>query len=220
MQPEKRNQLLLIIGSVVFIFLIFLIWFLVGGPGSKVTVEIYPVPSDATITMDGKPVQAGKISVAKGKHSFAASRQYFEGITKEVDTDNLSDSKTIYLALYPNSPEGREFLDHNPDEQLRYERVAGADFSALQEKLLEDYPVTTELPYKTVDYKIDYDINEEQDVVFIVTFNPPNALTPGSDLYKEELRRFKNEALTYLKSKGIDTSKTTITFSPDPDAAQ
>lgn len=219
MQPEHQNRRLLIIGIVLLFGIAFLVWYFTSGGGAKIKTEIYVAPSDSTVTMDGKPIKAGPVSIKKGKHTFTASRQYFESVTKNIDTASLTGTKTIYLGLRPNDPRGQAFLDAHPEEMMRYERISGAEFSALQDKLMKDYPITTQLPYQTVDYKIDYDVSKDkQDIVFLVKFFMPNALTPGSNLYNKELLRLKAEALKYLKDNGVDTNKAKITFTPDVDS--
>lgn len=218
MEPEKKSKLRLIAAIALIFGTFFMIWYFAFGPGGRASIEIFVAPSDAKVTMDGKPINAGMVSIKPGKHTFEASRQYFDSIKKEVNTADLGASKTIYLALYPNSPEGRAFLAANPDEQMRYERVSGAEFSALQRKLLDEYPVTTKLPYETLEYEVDYDVTAAGDVVFLVTFYLPNAIRPGTDAYKQELLRLKAEALSYLKSQDVDTEKVQIKYNPDPSA--
>lgn len=212
----RRNKKLIFI-TMLAVGLIALLVFLIVRP-RQVQVEIFAVPSDSEVTMDGKPFKSGKTTISAGKHTFTASRQYFESITKEVDTGDLTEANAIYLAIYPNSPEGRAYLESHPDEQLRYERVSGAEFSALQEKIFTNYPITSDLPYQTTDFKIDYDISIDQNLVYLVTLYPVAAM-PGSDLYKQQLAQYKNEALAWLTSKGVDTSTADIRYTPDPDGS-
>lgn len=217
MQPEKR-RILLIVGSVLLFLGILALLIYALGPGQKKTIEIFVVPTDSKVTIDGQPVAAGEIRLRSGTYTFSASRQYFESVTKKINLDDLGPGKKIvYLALYPNSPEGQAYLDSHPDELALYERVAGAEFSALQSKILEQYPVTRELPHQTLDYKIDYDITKDREIVFLITFYPPLALGAGSEPYKEFLLYQKKQALDYLKDNGVNTSKVKITYSPDPD---
>lgn len=220
MQPERRNKIVLFTGVATFVVFIAFLWFLIAGLANKVAVEVFVVPSDASITVDGKPVNLskGKISIRKGKHTFEATRHYFKNVQQQVDTQNLPTNKTIYLALHPNSPEGEKYLQEHPQEQARYERIAGAAFSAVNEKLLKNYPITRQLPYETLDFKIDYDVSRDKKaVVFLVKLYEPAAVTPGTDLYKKELTVHKSQALGYLKDNGVDTNKVKITFTPDPD---
>lgn len=217
MQPENQNKKLLVIGVAILFSAAVLVWYFTT-VGAKIKTEIFVVPSDATVTMDGKPIKAGPVTIGKGKHVFKATRQYFGDITKNIDTATLGGTKIIYLALAPNDPRGEAYLDAHPEERDRYERVSGAEFSALQDKLISDFPVTTRLPYQTVDYKIDYDVTKDkQNIVFLVKIFMPNALRPGTDLYNKELLRIKNEALKYLERNDVDTKKAQITFTPDID---
>lgn len=218
MDPDKKSKLRLIAVIALVFGVFFMIWYFVFGPGDRTSVEIFVAPSDAKVVMDGKPINAGMVSIKPGKHTFEASRQYFESVKKEVDTADLGAAKTIYLALYPNSPEGEAFLAANPDEQMRYERVSGAEYSALQRKLLDEYPITTKLPYETLEYEVDYDVTQDGEVVFLVKFYVPNAIRPGTDAYKQELLRLKDVALSYLESQGVDTKKIQVKYSPDPSA--
>ena len=122
--------------------------------------------------------------------------------------------------MYPNSPEGETFLENNPQEELLYERIGGAEFNAVNEKLGRDYPITNELPYETVDYKIDYDISKDRKtVIFLIKLYEPAAVATGTDLYKQELQRYKQEALDYLRDNGVDTNSdgVAVTVTPDPD---
>lgn len=222
MQPEQRNKLVLFGVVAGFVGLILLVWFFISGPGSRVSVEVYVVPSDTTVTMDGKEIDVnnGKISISKGKHTFVGTREHFGSETQEIDTANLPENDTVYLALYPNSPEGEEFLENNPQEEHRYERVGGSAFNAVTDKLLEDYPFTNELPYETLDYKIDYDVSADRKTVnFLVKLYEPAAVTAGSDLYKQELNASKEKALDYLRDNGVDlnSDEVKVIFTPDPD---
>jgi hypothetical protein len=216
MQPENQNKKLLLVGAAILFSAAVLVWYFTT-VGAKVKTEIYVVPSDTTVTMDGKPIKTGQASISKGKHVFKGTRQYFGDVTKNIDTATLTGKKTIYLALAPNDPRGDAFLDAHPEERARYERVSGAEFSALQERLINNFPVISRLPYQTVDYKIDYDVTKDkQNIVFLVRIFMPNALTPGTELYDKELLRLKKEALGYLERNAVDTKKATITFSTNP----
>lgn len=215
MDPQTKSRRIFILGVAVLFGLLFFIWFFLFGPGKRANIEIFVAPSDSKVTMDGKPIKAGKVSVKPGKHKFAATREHFSSVEKEADTATLGGTKTIYLGLPPADAEGKAYLASHPEEQARYERISGADFSTTQDKIHSEYPVIEKLPYQTVDYKIDYDVTQDKNVEFLIKFYPPNAVTPGSDLYKQYLLRLKDEALNYLRDQHVDTSKATIKYDPD-----
>ncbi len=215
MDPNRRNKTIIFIAIGLFVGLILLFVYLFI-MSKRIEVEIYVVPSDAQVTMDGEPVKAGLVRIPAGRHTFTATREYFETVTLEVNTDDLPDPKAVYLGLYPNSPEGEAYLAAHPEEQDRYEKISGAEFSALQDKLYSQHPITAELPYRTTDYKIDYDITIDQKIFYQVTLYPV-ATTPGTDLYKQQLQQYKAAALDWLKDNGVDPSNADIRFSPDPD---
>ncbi|HZM64404.1 MAG TPA: hypothetical protein VFB59_04695 [Candidatus Saccharimonadales bacterium] len=214
MQPEKRNKIFVIVGSVVVVALLVFLWILFSS-GQKSVVEIFVAPSDAKVTVDGKEIIDNKIQLSKGEHVFAATREHFESVTKTIDTGTLRGDRIVYLALGVNTPEAQAYLGEHIDEQERFERIGSAEVSDTQDKIAAEYPVTAKLPYQTTDYKIDYNVTDDQKVIFDVTLFPVGA-APGSSLYKEKLERYKTQALNYLKSQGVDTFGATITFSPDP----
>jgi hypothetical protein len=213
----RNKKALVVAGGAAMILLLMVILSSLGGRlGGSVTVEIIVVPTDATLTIDGEPTTPGTVSLNPGQHTLRATREFFGDAVKEIDTESLDTSQPIYLTLDSNTPEAERYMIDNPDEQLLRERAFGQEFSNTSQSILERYPVTKDLPYTTVDYRIDYEVTESKDVRFIVTLYPV-ATQPGSDLYKRQLNQFKQSALNYLSDKGVDIDTADIVFSPDPD---
>jgi hypothetical protein len=214
-QEEKRKKLFVLGGVAGALLFGALTLYLLLRP-DRVAVEIFVTPSDSQVTMDGKPIKAGNAEIPKGKHTFVASRQYFESTTTNIDTDDLSEQyNTIYVYLYPNSPEGEQWLTDHPTEQNRYERIDGEELSKQTEAMITKYPIVNKLPYSTTGYKIDYSIAEDNTITYLVQLYPV-AVTPGTDLYKQQLIGYRSAALNWLKKQGIDTSKAAVKFTPDP----
>ena len=44
----------------------------------------------------------------------------------------------------------------------------------------------------------------------------PQGAEPGSNDYKAQLEQYKAAALAWLESKGVDTKKAKIIYTPDP----
>lgn len=209
MDEDRKSRKKLIITSVVILALMAAAAWLLFSKTQYVTVEIYAIPSDTQITIDGKATESETVSIKKGKHTIVGKRQYFGTVTMEYDTDQLTSDKLIIVALRPNSPEGEAYLDEHPEEVLRYERISGIEFNQLQEKLIRQYPLLSELPYRTIDYVISYRVTKEEAVVYTIQLYPV-ATTPGSDLYKEQVAELETSALAWLKSKGVDRTNSEI----------
>lgn len=182
-----------------------------------ITVEVIVVPTDSTLTIDGEVAQPGKITLSPGKHTLKATREHFGDVVKEIDTDTVDPSTPIYLMPHPDTPEAIEYLKNDPSEQQLRERGAGQEFTQTQQRLLQDYPILTNLPYQTIDYKIDYQVAESGDVQFTITLYPPNAITPGTTEYKTQLRSFVASALEYMEDNEVDTNTANINITPNPE---
>jgi hypothetical protein len=214
MQP-KRSKNLIFVWILIGLGLLTILWFLFAKP-SSIPVKIVVIPSDSKLTIDGKPAEPGDTTLVEGKHTLKVSREFFGDGIKEVDTADLEQDEIIYVLADANTEEARKYLAEHPEEQLLYEQATGAAFSATQENILKNYPIVTQLPYETLDYKVNYEVKENKSIYFTVTLYPV-ATTPGTPEYKKQLQGFRNDALSYLRENGVDIKTASIVFSPDPD---
>jgi hypothetical protein len=214
MQPKKFNKIWLVVGAAVFLLVLLIMWLVNFGPGQKVSVELFIVPGDAKVTIDGQAIDGRKVRILKGEHVIAASREHFKSVQQKINTATIDSSGRVYLALFPSDAEGETYLSNHPEEQSRYERVGGAEFFGVQE-ILEDLPFTKHLPYQTIDYKVDYDITTDRTLVFLATLYIPAAVVPGSNDYTAEVKRLKAEVVKYLQAQDKDTKNVPIKFKTD-----
>lgn len=183
----------------------------------KVEIKVDVTPSDSTFTIDDKPAQAGTIWIEKGSHTLKATRKEFDDAVLTINTDQIDSSKVIYLHPKPASDAAFEWLIQNPDEQLKREEAGAVEATEKQKELLALYPVLTELPRETLDYKIEYSNPELNVIEFGITLYPISPKSERPNSYKEELQQYKKDALDFLKSKGVDVSRAKITITPNPD---
>lgn len=210
------NKKIIILAGLVLAALAALVALTTLGTLNKVKVEVVAIPEDSSITLDGEPIDAGVVSLEPGTHTLTASREFFTEVSVTVHTDDIVPSEPIYLLPIPSTPEAFQLLEDNPELQQRRE-AAGAIQAEQKKRSIESrYPYIGELPHTTIDYKVDYGFDDEDQIFIEVTLYPPAAVTPGTDLYRQQLQQFKDDALGYLESIGVDTDQTEITFSPDP----
>ncbi len=222
MQGNSNRRTWTIIGIIAFCTVMLLVWLFNNVIGHDTTTYNFKVsPKDATVLLDGQPlkVQDGKFTVKNGTHTLTGTRKYFTKATKQISTDNDLPSTTIFLILGADSPEAKKYLDENPDEQNIREGASDTEATKINDKLHKDYPYITQLPYETTDFTVDYHTNGSNHtnitVSIDVTLNPTS--TPETpDYYKQELADYKAEAISYMKSIGINTDKTDIKYDPDP----
>jgi len=215
MKPEQtRKKLLIVIASTIFgaaiVFMLVLVLSRIG----KVEVTVNLSPADANFTINGKPAKAGTVYLSKGKHTLKATREHFEDAVVKIDTATLS-SRIIYvLAAAKNEASEQYLLDH-PDEVAIRENAGSAESNERLDNMLKRYPVTAALPHQTLDYKIDYVLEENQEVTFKVKLYPV-ATAYGTPQRKAQLEELKASAFKWLKDHKLNTSKATIVVTPDP----
>jgi len=213
----QRRKILLIVGGVIALLIFVASIFSVVDKIGKVELNVAVAPNDAILMVDGKTTQPGKIYVTKGKHELKASKDHFTDDTKTIETDKIDSKLTIYLIPKPDSTEAQKYLDENPSIQQEREHAGDLQATQTQEEISKKFPILTQLPHENPDYKIDYGLSDNNTKINFVVTLYPYALPGNAAVYQQQLKDFKQEALQWLKDNGIDTTKTTITFNPNPD---
>ncbi|HET7320844.1 MAG TPA: hypothetical protein VFI84_04675 [Candidatus Saccharimonadales bacterium] len=212
---EQRNTKRLIIALVTCVLLA-AGWFGANYANhhGKTKVTVYAVPSDSTVKLNGSPIGTGVIYLKPGHYTFEASRQDFGSVKSSIDVQQNGRPQTIYLLPIPNTAAAIEFLNQHPEIQQQRERLGGVNSESNQTALAQKYPIISKLPAYTAHYRIDYSLDSKQQISFAVTLyaisNNPNQYQQ----YVQQLQQYKAEALQFLTSNGIDTSKVLITYTP------
>jgi hypothetical protein len=209
----KRN---LIIAVVVVIVLLLGwqigLWFSHLG---KVKLNLVTIPNDSAVTLDAKTIASqGSIYVKPGDHTLKASHQYFTSDVQQINTDQQG-NQTVYLLPNPTDPAGLKWLQQHPDVQAQREAVGGILSQRAQAALLKKYPVIQQLPVNNSDYRIDYQSGDDGSVSFQVTLYGIINNANQAKQYVAQLKAHKQAALQFLQKNGVDTAKTTITFTPN-----
>ena len=109
------------------------------------TLTVRSVPSDLTLTLDGRQIDAnGDLEVDEDKHILVAERRGFETHTQTIEVDQDS---SIKVYLFSNSAEGRSREREYPAETLETEAEVGRRYDELDRRLQTKYPILRELPY-------------------------------------------------------------------------
>jgi hypothetical protein len=215
MDSSKQRNLIMA-GVIVFLLVIIGVWFFTNKV--KPTTTSYNLqysPKDATVLLDGQPVKAGTIKVKNGTHTLTGTRQYFTKATREIDTNNDLPGRTIYLILGADTPEAQKYLADHPEESDLREGASDTQVTIDNDKLITAYPYIQFLPHETLDYEINYHTNKDLTIGIDVTLKPTTN-PADKESYKSELLDYQQEAKDYMNQQSIDTSKVTVTWSPDP----
>jgi hypothetical protein len=208
---RQGRLIVILLGLFIFVVIAWQVALLVSRQG-LVRLEVVAVPSDSTITLDGNSIQAGSIYVSQGKHLLKASRVYFSPATVSVNTVDLGDTNTVYLLPDPSSPAAISWLEEHPEEQLQREAYGGVQENKTQQVLTKASPIIKKLPAYNFRYRIDYSIASNNHLAFKITLYPSGS--KDSAEYKQQLQTYRDEALSYLKSNGVDPAKQSISYSP------
>lgn len=220
MQSTGFNKKIVIAGGAVVLGIVALLIALSIPRVGKVRVNVETLPNDSTVTVDGVKVKGnGSIYVTPGKHTLKASRQYFTTVTVKFDTEDPNLDDPIYLMPGAESDEAIAYLVQNPELAAAREAMGGDKANREQTEFSDKYPVTDKLPYQTYDYKIGYLVNDDGTVTYDIELYPV-AVTPGTELYRQQLEDFLGQALNWLRGQGVDTTKAKINVSPDPAVVQ
>lgn len=180
-------------------------------------INVVVLPKDSELRVDGSPAKAGTLYLKPGAHKLSAARQYFDKVEQEVNTNNLNSGEKIYLLPKPNSNEAKQWLAEHPDVQRQRESVGGIEANQQQTALSKKYPFLDKLPQENSRYKIDYSLTQANELEF--TINLFGVVRSPNDYaqYKQQLKQYKNEALQYLQSIGVNPQDYKITYSPAVD---
>jgi hypothetical protein len=211
-QGGSPKKIILIGGAaVVIVVLAFLILLL--GKTRTYEYKALVAPVDSTFTIDGRPAKAGKIKLSKGRHTLKATRELFEGTTVIIDTKDLYPGQAILVLPKAVTAEAKKWLEDHPDTTGVADEIGAVQVTQRSETIDQQYPVVQNLPYTTLDYKIDYAIDDDLNISFTITLYP--YAKPDDPVGRQQqLKAFKTKALGFLSGWGIHTDSVPITYVP------
>lgn len=164
----------LIIGLVLFLLVVVPIFSYIRSEinkRGKVAVEVFVVPHDAQITINGKKSRT-KTYLTPGNYTFKAERS---GFTSQENEITITNETTFALTLDPISEEAKRYAENNQRRYLEAEAIAGTQTRNEGGAFRQKNPIISQLPTRTNFYSIDYRASEQSDdgiVIEIRTENP------------------------------------------------
>jgi hypothetical protein len=213
--------LIIIVGYLAYTSLTFRL--LSSEPKDKKASSLAPVIFSFNKDLDQKtaseftisPAVAGKTTVTGKKLTFQPSSPYTFNQTYVVTLKHAY-SKTGQVVGAQKLTFESIFVP--VDQQSATERQAQ---QAATDSGKDKYPILAKLPYETEEFKIDYQPATSADGEKTIIINVELRSTINDSRlaaeYQQELVTHKQQALTWLKTNGVDPNKTYIQFSPDPD---
>lgn len=214
MSPQQRKLILGIGGGIIALIIILILVTTVPKIG-KVEVDVQTAPKEATLTINGQKANPGKQYLAPGEYTLKVSLEHFTDTEKKINTNNLKPGDKIFLLPKADSEAAEKWLLDHPEAAKEMNIAGDSQASAIQQEVITNFPLVQDLPHESTTFRVDYSINTERTkVTYHVTLLP--YLLKNRPGYKEQLLEFKANADAYLKSYGLDLSKESVTYTPDP----
>lgn len=169
-------------------------------------IDMYFTPQSSLADAEGKKLSFGKNRVSPGKYKIRLSKQGFTSAEKEVEVKE-GDNIKVELYLISDSTETEDWYKNNPKDQEILQTISSHEFAKKQEDYIKNNPILNLLPATGKNFTI----KSEQ----TAGSNKPSIIIIVSDtgMPSEEIRQsYRNEAINWLKSRGINTDEYFIRF--------
>jgi len=165
----------------------------------KEPVQVYILPSDAIVTVDGKKISTGVEYLSAGTHEIQAKSEGFSDF-KGTITIGKTDKEAIDIGLNPISDNAKEWAKKNQKLYLDREgrsgersREKGKEFNRLN-------PITKQLPITNVLYSIGY------------TIDPSDPSNNSIILQVQAAQGYREAMLAKIRELGYDPTNFKINF--------
>lgn len=188
MKMNNKIKSIIIISAVIFIAIISLYIY----SSKKVTTgfNIYTVPTDSKIVLDGKPVSSGNNSTSPGKHTVEVSHENFDLKKQTFDVVN-NQIKIVAIGLSPNNSVGKKWQQDHQKDYLELENSADTSFKQDSADVLKKYPIISNLPQDISPiFRIDYGVSKRYPkdptrvALYISSDNPADKVSALQYIYK------------------------------------
>jgi hypothetical protein len=170
-QAHKRT----IITTVVLFIVILFIWtavILIGRIG-KIATTIAVVPSDATVTIDGKKIGSGKQWIPAGTYNLVVQKDGFGTKKKTINITDAKQQNVTAVSLTPQSDDAKEWAREHEKDYSENERFGAIEANAEGKYFSELNPITTKLPFTDPYYTIGYTPTNDNSVDLTIATESP-----------------------------------------------
>lgn len=121
----------------------------------KYKIIFHSAPDDATLSLDGQPIDTGEHYVKKDtRHTLVARRDGFESLTLPFTASH--DDQNVVITLQPQTAAANEWVNQHPELYSTIEELAGKEAAIRGERQRKKYPIIEQLPYSNFLYTIGY----------------------------------------------------------------
>jgi len=212
----RLKKLLIVLGILGTILLLLLLGFNIWRNYTYAKLVVGVAPEDTVLSFDGKSFKSpGTIYVRPDTYKLLFNRAGFSSYDKKVQLQKGKTTK-VYVALYANSAQGKEYLAAHPGAQALLERIGGLMDEQSTAELTQKCPIVKDLPTTQAvggagEFTVKYDVvHKDGETSCQITVTYDNDTT-------------KVQALEWLQQKHYDPAAYPVKYinlftSPAPDA--
>jgi len=196
-----NKKILFIFAPLVFLVVVLAIIFF-SNKSVTTGIDIYSLPPDSQLLLDGKTISSGKNSTTTGKHTIEARHDHFDTLSKKVEVIK-NQVLVVPMALSPKDDTGKTWYENHQDDYLSLEATISSQYRLESSKITKMYPIVADLPQDISPlYRIDYGVSKRypNDPTRIALYISSN--TPAN----------KYDAIRYIYLMGYDPSDYEIIF--------
>lgn len=177
---QRTTIIIAIIIGLVFIGAIAYSIYTAISRSGKEPVEVYILPPEATVTVNGQKITAGTQYLAPGTYEIEAKSEGFAD-SKESVTIGKPNKEFIDIGLTPVSDKAKEWAAKNNNLYLAREGRGGERARERGEAFKNLNPITRHLPINTILYTIGYtlDPSDPSGNSIILQVNAPQGYREG-----------------------------------------
>lgn len=193
-----KRRLVITISLVVAGFALWIIFSLASHHGeAKVTVKV--LPSDSTLSIDGKAVKPGVSYLTPGRHTLSAGRQGFTTVTKILDLKK-TDVEQVTLVPAPSTSQALQYLQQHPEVQQELQALGDNQANQIGQSLVSRWPIISELPHTDPNgaYVLNYGLSDNNTNFYLIVDNSSPDGRAG--------------ALRWIKQQGYDPTNFLIKY--------
>lgn len=207
-----KKKLVIIIVIVISLFLIIpIIMFIINQLNiNNSYIQFYTAPKNVSISIDNEQIKniknKDKITVLAGEHTVKVLKDGFETYTKTITTKTKQTSSFIVI-LVGITDEAKKQVENETTTDIK-EAWASQNSNNYSDDILKKYPLIQYLPYLYESNGLVYKITPKfsnNDLEYIMIYI--------NTCSKTSYQIYQNEALDWIKSKGINPDTYKIEYS-------
>lgn len=202
-EQRRRRNLVLVVAGAIAIVVVASIAFLIVRLVNSASVKIVVAPTDATIMIGENQFQNGTYDMQPGVYEVSITRDGFESYSGTLEAVS-GETVNLYVCLNTTDSTTGWYDEYGTADYDACQTVIDQEIVNNEQEWLSSDPILSVIPYHDYDlgYNIDYELIDGSDEFTVNITTITCSATRADGIYEN--------ALAYLRSKGIDTDNYTI----------